>query len=115
MFNGTIVELLRSTEESYFNNLDTSKINYNRSFWKTIVPLLFFFLKKKQAKKLTWLKKLKMSQTMLNCVVFSIYNYFSEINSNLKIPSPINYSAGDSNAISNPLPIVTRTHFTGEL
>ena len=53
MFNGTIVELLRSTEESYFNNLDTSKINYNRSFWKTIVPLLFFFLKKKQAKKLT--------------------------------------------------------------
>ena len=53
MFNGTIVELLRSTEESYFNNLDTSKINYNRSFWKTIVPLLFFKKKKKQAKKLT--------------------------------------------------------------
>ena len=56
MVNETIVKLLGSTEESYFNNLDTSKINYNRSFWKKIVPLFFFFFlkkKKKQAKKLT--------------------------------------------------------------
>ena len=32
-------KLLRSTKKSYFNNLDISKINDNRSFWKTIVPL----------------------------------------------------------------------------
>ena len=47
MVNKTIVKLLGFTEESYFNNLDTSKINYNRSFWKTIVPL---FSKKKTKK-----------------------------------------------------------------
>ena len=32
-------KLLRSTKKSFFNELDISKINDNRSFWKTIVPL----------------------------------------------------------------------------
>ena len=32
-------KLLRSTEKSYFNNLDLQKIDDNRSFWKTIVHL----------------------------------------------------------------------------
>ena len=32
-------KLLRSSKKPYFNNLDRSKINDNRSFWKTIVPL----------------------------------------------------------------------------
>ena len=41
-------KLLRSTKKSYFNDLDTSKINDNRSFWKTIVPL---FSKKKLKKR----------------------------------------------------------------
>ena len=27
------------TKKSYFNNLDVSRINDNRSFWKTIFPL----------------------------------------------------------------------------
>ena len=40
-------KLLRSTKKSYFNNLDISKINDNRTFWKTIVPL---FTKKKLKK-----------------------------------------------------------------
>ena len=31
-------KLLRSSKKSYFNNLDKSKINDNRSFWKTTVP-----------------------------------------------------------------------------
>ena len=38
---------LISTKKSYFNNLDISKINDNRSFWKTIVSL---FWKKKLKK-----------------------------------------------------------------
>ena len=32
-------KLLRSSKKSYFNNLDISKINDNRSSWKTIVNL----------------------------------------------------------------------------
>ena len=78
-------KLLRSTEKLYFNNLD----NDNRSFWKTIGPI---FLKKTQkAKILSWLKKVKMSQTMLNCVVFLTNN-----------------STVDSNAVNNPLSIATK-------
>ena len=45
-------KLLRSTKKSYFNKLDISKINDNRSFWKTIVPL-FLRQKPQKAKKLT--------------------------------------------------------------
>ena len=63
-------KLLRYTKKLYFNNLDISKINDNRSFWKTIVPL--FSKKTQKGKILSWMKKVKMSQTMLNCVVFSI-------------------------------------------
>ena len=32
-------KLLRSIKKLYFNNLEMSKINDNRSFWKTIVVL----------------------------------------------------------------------------
>ena len=41
-------KLIRSTKKSLFNDLDISKINDNRSFWKTIVPL---FSKKPQKPK----------------------------------------------------------------
>ena len=41
-------KLLKSSKKSYFNNLDIGKINDNRSFWKTIVPL---FPKKKLKKR----------------------------------------------------------------
>ena len=44
-------KLLRSTKKSYFNNLDISKINDNRSFWKTVVPL--FRKKPQKVRKLT--------------------------------------------------------------
>ena len=44
-------KLLRSTKKSYFNNLDISKIDDNRSFWKMIVP--YFTKKTQRAKKLT--------------------------------------------------------------
>ena len=54
--------LLRSIKKSYFNNIDISKINDNRSFRKIL----------QKAKRLTWLKKVKLSQKMLNYVVFSI-------------------------------------------
>ena len=40
------------------------------------------------------------------CHIFN--NYFSEVISNLKIPSLINNSAADSNAVSNPLSIATK-------
>ena len=42
------------------------------------------------------------------CRIFN--NYFSDTISNLKIPSLINNSAIDSNAISNPLPIATKIY-----
>ena len=41
-----------------------------------------------------------MSQKMLNCMVFSII-FFSEIISNLKMPSMINNGAVNSNVVSN--------------
>ena len=76
MFNRTVVKGLISLLKSHIiniiiNNLEISKLNDNRSFWKIIVPL---FPKKKtqKAKKLTRLEKVKISQTMLDCVVFSV-------------------------------------------
>ena len=93
-------KLLRSTKKSYFNNLDISKINDNRSFWKTIVPLF--------TKKTSKCEKINLNEEGKNasdnaelCRIFN--NYFSEVISNLKIPSLINNSAVDSNAVSNPL------------
>ena len=81
-------KLLRSTKKSCFNNLGISKINDNRSLWKTIVPL---FSKKKTLKS----EKINLNEECKNvsdnaelCRIF--YNYFSEIISNLKIPSSIN-------------------------
>ena len=42
------------------------------------------------------------------CRIFN--NYFSEIISNLKIPSLVNNSALDSNLIGNPLSIATKLY-----
>ena len=32
-------KLLKTTKKQYFNNLNTSKVTDNRTFWKTVVPL----------------------------------------------------------------------------
>ena len=59
---------------------------------------LFFRKKKKtnsKIEKINLNEEGKMSQAMLNCFVFSI-SIFSEIISNLKIPSLINNNAVDS-------------------
>ena len=32
-------KLLKNTKKSYFENLDSKKITYNRSFWRTVLPL----------------------------------------------------------------------------
>ena len=53
MFNRTVVKGLISLLKSHIiniiiNNLEISKLNDNRSFWKIIVPL---FPKKKKLKK----------------------------------------------------------------
>ena len=66
--------------------------------------LLFFQKDPPKAKKLTWMKKVKKTQTM--CHIFN--NYFSEVISNLKTPSMINNSTVDSNAVSNSLSIATK-------
>ena len=44
-------KLLKPTKKSYFNNLDITKINDNRSFWKAIFSL--FPKKTSESKKLT--------------------------------------------------------------
>ena len=33
------IKLLKTTKKQYFNNLNTSKVTDNRTFWKTVVPL----------------------------------------------------------------------------
>ena len=38
-FRDIIVKNLQTTKKQYFNNLNTSKITNNRTFWKTVVPL----------------------------------------------------------------------------
>ena len=93
-------KLFRSTKKSYFNNFDISKINDNRSFWKTIVPLF--------ATKTSKSEKIKLNEEGKNvsgnaelCRIFN--NYFSKVISNL-----INNNAVDSNAVSNPLSIATK-------
>ena len=47
-----------------------------------------------------------MSDNAELCHIFN--NYFSEVISNLKIPSLINNSAVDPNAVSNPVSIATK-------
>ena len=93
----TIVKFsLRSTKKSYFVNLDIRKINDNRSFWKTIVPL--FLKKTSKSEKISLTEEDKnVSGNAELCRIFN--NYFSNTISNLKIPSLINNSAVDSNAI----------------
>ena len=84
-------KILRSTKKSYFNNLDISKI-------KTIV--LFFTIKTSKSKKINLNEEGKhVSDNAELCRIFN--NYFSEVISNLKIPSLINNSAVDSNAVSS--------------
>ena len=72
-----------------------------------IVPL--FFQKKKQLKnRKTYLTKesKNVSDNAELCRIFN--NYFSEILSNLKLPSLVNNSAVGSNASSNPLSIAIK-------
>ena len=102
-------KLLRSTKKSYFNNFDISKINYNWSFWKTIV---FLFFRKKTPKS----EKINLTEEGKNVsgnaeLCRSCNNYFSIIISNLKIPSLINNSAVDWNANNNPLSIATKLFY----
>ena len=69
---------------------------------------MFFFRKKtSKSKKINLTEEDKnVSDNAELCRAFN--NHFSEIISNLKIPSLINNSAVDSNAISNPLSIPTK-------
>ena len=98
-------KLSRSTKKSYFNNLDISKFNDNRSFWKTILPL--FTTKSSKSDKINLNEEGKNVSD--NAELFRIFNnYFSEVISNLKIPSLINNSAVDSNAVSNSLSIAAK-------
>ena len=111
MFNRTVVKGLISLLKSHIiniiiNNLEISKLNDNRSFWKIIVPL---FPKKKNSKseKINQTREGKnISDNAGLCRIFS--NYFLEIISDLKITSLINNCAVDSNAISDPFSIVTQ-------
>ena len=74
---------LRSTKKNYFNNLDMKKINDNRSFWKTVVPL--FSKKTSKSDKIILTEKgLNISDDDELCRIFK--EFFENIISELKIP-----------------------------
>ena len=98
-------KLLRSTKKSYLNDLDMSKMNDSRPFWKAIgAPFL---------KKISKNENINLNEEGKNvsnngklCRIFN--NHFLEVISNLKIISLINNSAVDSNAVTNQLTIATK-------
>ena len=92
--------LLTVTElKMYFNNLNTSKVTDNRTFWKTVVPL--FTNKPSRGAKII-LKE--GNKNILNdselCKVFN--TYFSNIVASLNIPSVNNYITSEENANKFP-------------
>ena len=59
-------KLLKTTKKQYFNNLSTSKVTDNRTFWKAVVPL--FTNNHLEVKKSFSRKVIKIFQMMLNYV-----------------------------------------------
>ena len=81
-------KLLKTTKKEYFNNLNTSKVTDNRTFWKTVVPL--FANKPYRGAKIILKEGNKnITNDSELCEVFNAY--FSNIVASLNIPSVNNY------------------------
>ena len=59
-------KLLKTRKKQYFNNLNTSKVTDNRTFWKTVVPL--FTNKPSRGAKIISRKVIKILKMILNYV-----------------------------------------------
>ena len=92
-------KLLKTTKKQYFNNLNTSKVIDNRTFWKTVVSL---FTNKPPRGAKTILKEGNKNITNDSelCEVFT--TYFSNIVTILNIPSVNNYITTKENANKYP-------------
>ena len=81
-------KFLKTTKKQYFNNLNTSKVTENTTFWKTVVPL--FTNKPSRGSKIILKEGNKnITNNSELCEVFNMY--FSNIAASLNIPSVNNY------------------------
>ena len=92
-------KLLKITKKQYFNNLNTSKVTDNWTFWETVVPL--FTNKPSRGEKVILREGNKnITNDAESCEVFN--KYFSNIVARLNIPNIINYITAKENAIKFP-------------
>ena len=92
-------KLLENTKKKYFNNLNTSKVTDNRTFWKAIVPL--FTNKPYRGEKVILKEGNKnITNDAELCEVFN--TYFSNIVASLNIPNINNYKTAKENAKKHP-------------
>ena len=92
-------KLLKTTKKQYFNNLNTSKVTDNRTFWKAVVPL--FTSKPFRGAKIILKEGNKnITNDSELCEVFN--TYFSNIVASLNIPSVNNYITSKENANKYP-------------
>ena len=81
-------KLLKSRKKQYFNNLSTSKVTDNSTFWKTVVPL--FTNKPFRGEKVILKEGNKnITNDAELCELFN--TYFSNIEASLNIPNISNY------------------------
>ena len=92
-------KLLKTTKKKYFNNLNTSKVTDNRTFWKAVVPV--FTNKPSRGAKVILKegKKIIANDSEL-CEVFN--THFSNIVASLNIPSVNSYIRTKENAKKYP-------------
>ena len=89
-------KLIKTTKKQYFNNLNTSKVTDNRTFWKTVV--LLFTNKPSRSEKVIINKNITNDTDL--CEVFN--KYFSNIVASLNIPNINNYIIAKEKANKYP-------------
>ena len=92
-------KLLKTTKKQYLNNLNTSKVTDNRTFWKTVVPLF----KNKPSRGAKIILKEGNKNITIGSELCEVFNtYFSNIVASLNIPSVNNYITAKDNANNYP-------------
>ena len=92
-------KLLKTTKKKYFNNLNTSKVTDNRTFWKAVVPV-FTNKPSRGAKVILKEGKKNIANDSELCEVFN--THFSNIVASLNIPSVNSYIRTKENAKKYP-------------
>ena len=92
-------KLLKTTKKQYLNNLNTSKVTDNRTFWKTVVPLF----KNKPSRGAKIILKEGNKNITIGSELCEVFNtYFSNIVASLNIPSVNNYITAKDNVNNYP-------------